>query len=190
MNVCKFLRKAIHYGGPRAATVLTVLVLSMPLFAQNQKFSSSFNDAKLQTVLSTIQNKAKVKFVFNTSSLNNKQRVTATANNEEVGKFLNRILPKFQLEVVWSHGVGVIRKKNTQQTMRITGVIRDGYGEPLTGASVMVMGTQGGATSDQNGSFWFTPVAKIYFRLVISVTKRLKYPSITEIKSISRCASR
>ena len=36
---------------------------------------------------------------------------------------------------------------------RITGIVKDAFGEPITGASIIEKGTQNGITSDLDGSF-------------------------------------
>lgn len=152
MNVNKFFKTVC--GHPhRTVLFLIGLFMSAALYAQTQRFTGTFKDTKLQTVLSTIQNKSKVKFVYNASIITSRQRITATAKEEAVDNFLNRILQPYQLEVVWSNGVGVIRKIGKQSNIRITGIVRDGYGEPLVGASVLIVGGQFGVTTDQNGKY-------------------------------------
>ena len=137
----------------RWAIALFCLLFPVAVLAQSQKFTGTFKEAKLQTVLSAIQSKTKVKFIYNTGTLNNKQRITATANNEEVNTFLSRVLKPLRLEVVWSQGVGVIRRTDRQQAIRIVGTVRDAYGETLTGASIIVAGSASGTTSNANGKF-------------------------------------
>lgn len=127
--------------------------MSMASFAQNQQFSGSFKDAKLQSVLTSIQNKSKVRFIYNSQLLSKTNRVTATASNETVSSFLNRILKPNGLEVVWSNGVGVIKRSSKNEPLRVSGIVKDGYGEPLVGASVVLVGTKNGAITDANGKF-------------------------------------
>ena len=152
MNVKPIPRPEGH-ARHRWAIALFCLLFPVAVLAQSQKFTGTFKEAKLQTVLSAIQSKTKVKFIYNTGTLNNKQRITATANNEEVNTFLSRVLKPLRLEVVWSQGVGVIRRTDRQQAIRIVGTVRDAYGETLTGASIIVAGSASGTTSDANGKF-------------------------------------
>ena len=125
MNVKPIPRPEGH-ARHRWAIALFCLLFPVAVLAQSQKFTGTFKEAKLQTVLSAIQSKTKVKFIYNTGTLNNKQRITATANNEEVNTFLSRVLKPLRLEVVWSQGVGVIRRTDRQQAIGIVGTVRDG----------------------------------------------------------------
>ncbi|MEZ0542511.1 carboxypeptidase-like regulatory domain-containing protein [Fibrella arboris] len=55
------------------------------------------------------------------------------------------------------------------QTRRLTGIIRDGQGHPLPGASVVVKGQLSGATADGDGRFSLTVPQKGTLQLAISM---------------------
>ena len=73
MNVNRFF-KTICGHPHRIVLFLTGLFMTTALYAQTQRFTGTFKGTKLQTVLSTIQNKTKVKFVYNTSIITSRQR--------------------------------------------------------------------------------------------------------------------
>lgn len=137
----------------RVSMVLLMMLVAMTSYAQHQRYSGSFKDAKLQTIISTVQAKTNVKFLYNSQTLAGKQKVTATAKDEPLDHFLNRILRQQGLEVIWSNGVGVIKRVAKNQNIRVSGIVKDGYGEVLPGATVKIIGGKNGTTSDQNGKF-------------------------------------
>ena len=85
------------------------MLLPLLAIAQQQRFSETFTNEKLENVLQTIKKKTGVKFVYNSSVVKNADRVSATSANETVKGFLDRVLPKLQLEASWQDEVCVIR---------------------------------------------------------------------------------
>ena len=134
-------------------TFLLCLLLPMAAVAQTQRFTGSFKNARLKSVLMAVHDKANVKFIYNSSTIEGNQRVTVTAKNEPVAHLMDRILKPLNLEIVWHNGIGGVRRNTNAAAMRVAGTVTDSYGEVLPGASVVILGTSQGTTTDVNGKF-------------------------------------
>ena len=74
----------------RKLCFLLLMLLPILAMAQQQRFSETFTNEKLENVLQTIKKKTGVKFVYNSPVVKNASRVTATSNDETVKAFLDR----------------------------------------------------------------------------------------------------
>ena len=135
---------------------LLLMLLPLMAMAQQQHFSGSFSNEKLENVLQTIKKKTGVKFVYNSAVVKNAGHVTATADNETVKGFLDRILPKLQLVSTWQDDVCVIRSSQKGKLIHVYGVVTDYNNDPLPGVSVRGRDSKIHTVTDENGKYNIT----------------------------------
>lgn len=135
---------------------LMLLLLPLSVTAQQQRFSDTFQNEKLGYVIETIKKKTGVKFMFNSAVIRNASRVTATAKNESVQSFLNRILANMQLEAAWQDGVCVIKARKEGRMLHVYGKVTDFNDEPLPGVTIRLRNSNVSAVSDVNGDYHIT----------------------------------
>ncbi|MCK9305221.1 MAG: TonB-dependent receptor plug domain-containing protein, partial [Bacteroidales bacterium] len=138
-------------------TLSLICCFALPSMAQNQRYSGTFKDVNIKTVLESIQKKTGVKFVYNKALLKSTDLISATAENETVDNFLRVILRPLGLDFVWQDGVVVIRRKNADsKKFNISGQVTDSGNEPLPGVNITVIGTAIGTTTDLQGKYSLT----------------------------------
>ena len=132
------------------------MLLPLLAIAQQQRFSETFTNEKLESVLQTIKKKTGVKFVYNTAVVKNAERISAKAENETVKGFLDRILPKLKLEGSWQNDVCVIRSPQKGKLIHVYGVVTDYNNDPLPGVSIRGRDSNIHAVTDANGNYHIT----------------------------------
>ena len=132
------------------------MLLPLLAIAQQQRFSETFTNEKLESVLQTIKKKTGVKFVYNTAVVKNAERISAKAENETVKGFLDRILPKLKLEGSWQNDVCVIRSPQKGKLIHVHGVVTDYNNDPLPGVSIRGRDSNIHAVTDANGNYHIT----------------------------------
>ena len=132
------------------------MLLPLLAIAQQQRFSETFTNEKLESVLQTIKKKTGVKFVYNTAVVKNAERISAKAENETVKGFLDRILPKLKLEGSWQNDVCVIRSPQKGKLIHVYGVVTDYNNDPLPGVSIRGRDSNIHAVTDADGNYHIT----------------------------------
>ncbi len=140
----------------RKLCFLLLMLLPILAMAQQQRFSETFTNEKLENVLQTIKKKTGVKFVYNSPVVKNASRVTATSNDETVKAFLDRILPKLKLEASWQDDVCVIRSPQKGKLIHVYGVVTDFNNDPLPGVSVRGRDSKIHTITDAEGKYNIT----------------------------------
>ncbi|MBP3229167.1 MAG: SusC/RagA family TonB-linked outer membrane protein, partial [Prevotella sp.] len=140
----------------RKLCLLLLMLLPLLAIAQQQRFSETFTNEKLESVLQTIKKKTGVKFVYNTAVVKNAERISAKAENETVKGFLDRILPKLKLEGSWQNDVYVIRSPQKGKLIHVYGVVTDYNNDPLPGVSIRGRDSNIHAVTDADGNYHIT----------------------------------
>lgn len=154
---------------------LAVLTLILTSFLANaaqgvleKDVSLHFENVSLENVLSQIERKADVKFVYSTNVLNISEKVNYKASNVRLEEALNQILTKsgvsfrthgkkiiisskkLSIDAIQSHGV---LKQNYGAVLPIKGKVTDSNGSGLPGVSVSIKNSPKGTITDINGNF-------------------------------------
>ncbi|HEY8918241.1 MAG TPA: hypothetical protein VIM87_17475, partial [Chitinophaga sp.] len=136
----------------------------------SKKISLQADDMSLKLVLNQIRSKAAVKFVYSSSQIALDRKVTAKANEEELGKVLNRLLGKDIDYVVSNEGFIILKDNHDGASVKpfaandmaalrpvadtiIKGKILGETGEPFPGATIVEKGSSNGVASGVDGSF-------------------------------------
>ena len=142
----------------RAACFLALALLFFPAEAgvTQPRMTARFENRTLEEVLQEIKRQASVYFMYNTRRVNGKSLVTAElkdAGLEEAMEIVLRDLPyTYRREKEY---VLLLPRESEQVTNPriVTGVVLDGEGKPLGGATIRVKGTTGGAITSADGRF-------------------------------------
>lgn len=156
------------------------LVLSLGLFfvafyvnaAQSileKDVTLNFENTSLENVLSQIERKADVKFIYSSNVLNINERVSYKASNVKLAEALNQILTKSgvsyrthgkkiiittkRLSVSSIESVSAIKQKSYAMLETVKGKVSDASGNGLPGVSVSIKGSTKGTLTDGNGNY-------------------------------------
>lgn len=129
-----------------------------------QTVTKTFRNVPLKTVLKEVERQTKLSFVYRSSDLNVKRRVTANFKETPLTKVLATVLGN-EADYEVKGGIVTIRKtakpRNPQQKSStvgdkkhlVTGHVSDSSGEPLIGVAVRSAGTSAGTVTDIDGNF-------------------------------------
>jgi TonB-linked SusC/RagA family outer membrane protein len=137
----------------------------------DRKVSVQLSGQSLGNVLTSLEKSAKVKFSYNSRTVDLSRPVTIKATNEPLSDVLSRILTPMKINFLQVSNRIVLRNETTGSLNEInkvsslsipvrlpldfmvTGKVTDENGEGLPGVSIAVKGTQRGTTSTQDGSY-------------------------------------
>lgn len=129
---------------------ITCLNVSASVFSQ-QKISLDVTKIKLSKVLKIIEESSNYHFVYSSANVPVNKYVTLSVKNTLVTDVLAAILSNTNLKYsISNEGLIVISRR---KDIKITGIVKDGAGEPLAGATVRVKGSGVGSSTDINGRF-------------------------------------
>lgn len=134
----------------------------------NKEISLKVESLEVKKVLQMIEKQADVKFVYSTSSIQNSQNTSLKEVKGTLNKVLDQLLTPLNVsyEVVGNSRI-LLRKKplaptGNEQTLQnqgitaernITGKVLDEKGAGLPGVNILLVGTQQGTSTDENGDF-------------------------------------
>lgn len=134
----------------------------------NKEISLKVESLEVKKVLQMIEKQADVKFVYSTSSIQNSQSTNLKEVKGSLNKVLDQLLTPLNVsyEVVGNARI-LLRKKplaptGNVQTLEnqgitaernITGKVLDEKGAGLPGVNILLVGTQQGTSTDENGDF-------------------------------------
>jgi TonB-linked SusC/RagA family outer membrane protein len=158
-----------------AVIMISGVAFATPDYAQgilNKRLSINLKNVTLEEALNNIKNKVEVKFVYSSSIIPLKSKVSVNASQEKLSDVLNKILVKLDIDYsVNEHSGYIILKKNyglvsdkpvkdssnwiaNIQDHIVTGKVTvKADGTTLPGVSIMVKGTKVGTVTDIDGNF-------------------------------------
>lgn len=123
----------------------------------NQKESISINEElSLKELFKVIENQTDYSFFYNSNLKELSNRVTINLSNATVNVILEQAFKNLNIEYTINDNDILVRQKeaNTQQqTKTIGGIVYDDLGFTLPGVTILVVGTNKGATTDFDGVF-------------------------------------
>ncbi len=134
----------------------------------NKEISLKVESLEIRQVLRQIEKQADVKFVYSSGSIQGRSTVAAKQLQGSLNRVLDQLLTPLNVsyEVVGNSRI-LLRKKNDPQSAApfnartagiiadrtITGKVVDEKGDGLPGVNILIVGSQQGTTSDQNGQY-------------------------------------
>lgn len=137
----------------KALTFGIGLMLAGSISVNAQKVSFNGEQVSLKQAFQKIESVSKFKIAYNTTHLDVNRIVTLNHKNEDVLKILDSILVGTGCTYTVNEGYIVITPVKKSTIKKIEGVVKDGKGEPIIGATVMVKGTTSGTITDFDGKF-------------------------------------
>jgi TonB-dependent starch-binding outer membrane protein SusC len=140
----------------------------------NKKVSITTHNTELKDVLEKLQTIADVKFAFSPSIINVKRKLSVSLKDKTIGDFLNQFVQPLGIgykavgnlvilydakdkkeidEISTSDNIVATDKRPDRE---VSGVVINEKNEPVSGASVMIQGTNIGTVTDANGKFSLT----------------------------------
>ncbi|MBX3241463.1 MAG: TonB-dependent receptor [Chitinophagaceae bacterium] len=128
--------------------------------AYAQGVNISLKKAPLVKIFEQIQKQTKYQFLYPDELLASKQKVSVNVSGASVKEVLDKYLLPEMLEYVIDDNIIIIRKKllvpdhpAKVADIDISGKVVNDRGEPVSGASIIVKGTNTGTSSDASGNF-------------------------------------
>ncbi|MEP6736038.1 MAG: TonB-dependent receptor [Chryseolinea sp.] len=141
-----------------------------------QELSVSFENIPLKEALKLLTEKANVKFVYSSSRIQSKKKVSLDARREKLSVILSRLFEntgiKFGLSergfillskdsTAYQQGdFDVISKESESDLIKnqfmLGGIVTDENGEPIPGVNILVKGTTIGTVTDSEGNYQLT----------------------------------
>lgn len=194
----KELRQALFKCIIRMKIILFIILISlMHVQAKSfaQKVNLSMEKVTLRDVLDEIQKQTGYDFLYNSALMNKKQKITLQAKNRDFKDVLTEVLQPYNFIFEVDQNIVLIRQRKISlneapivttddQQRKLTGIVGDTEGRPLSGVTVAVKGTSSGTVSDSDGRFSIA-VEKggiVVFSLLGYTTKELPVPSFGELK--------
>jgi TonB-linked SusC/RagA family outer membrane protein len=141
----------------RCAVVLLLAVclqVSAKGFSQD-RVSLNLNDVEIRKILSAIEKKTNFRFLYNQQLVAELPKTAIVANDESVTDILDRVFENTDVSYqLLANKLIVLKEKNEVVTIApIKGRVLSASGEPITGVSVTVKGSNSGTSTDVNGEF-------------------------------------
>lgn len=146
---------------------LTLFQVHANTYSQNVKVTLDCKKMKLEDVLTEIEQKTGFKFLYENNVFKKHKTVSISSNKEMLSKVLKKLFKKESIDFKVAEKQIILFPKNKSslfiETLKnsvsklfqeyITGKITNAYGEPLIGATVILKGTDIGASTDFDGNF-------------------------------------
>ena len=130
--------------------------LHAKVLSQEAKVTLDMKNVALTTVLEELGKQSKCDFFYNYALMQSKGMVNVKAENLELGKVLEELLPKLGLTFTFDQNVIVIREKVSDEKskfVRVKGYVYDIHKQGMPGVTVKVAGLPIGTSTHSKG--WF-----------------------------------
>lgn len=145
----------------KITTVLLLIVIlqlgATTLHSQNAKVSISQNKLLLKEFIHKIEKQTDYLFLYSEKEINLQEQIQVNAKNKPVSKVLEEVFGNSLIKYNFNEGYISLRKvekeSSNQEKRKISGIVKDAAGIPITGANVVVKGTTIGNVTDIDGHF-------------------------------------
>lgn len=139
-------------------------------YAQSVQFSFSLSNSTVKEVLEQIENESEFVFVYYENTFDPSKKVSINANGKEVDEILDEVFAGQGVSYEINDRQVILKKEEAtstsskavhqQETKKIQGLVKDIFGEPIIGASVVIKGTTNGTITGLDGEFSLNNVEK------------------------------
>lgn len=127
-------------------------------YAQKATVNLEMRNQTVKEVLDEIEEQSDFSFFFNIKHVDLDRKVSVVAKKSDIFKVLETVFAGTDVrysvvdkKIILSTEKPEIQQRN--QDKKVTGIVKDQYGEPIIGANVSVKGTTMGAITDIDGNF-------------------------------------
>lgn len=128
-----------------------VALAALPI--QEAKFTMKQNSVSLNQVFQEIEKQTGYSFLIRNNDVNTNEKVSINVSGKSVQEVLEILFAGKNVRYkVEGERISVYKAQQNKQNI-ISGVVLDGYKEPIIGASVVVLNTANGSITDIDGNF-------------------------------------
>lgn len=120
---------------------------------QKTKVTLDLKDVTLNEVIAEMKKQTDYEFFYNSELAKSKGKISVKAENKDVKKVLDEILPQLGLEYTIQGNLITIREKKAVSQFKVSGKVTDEKGNPFPGVTVIIHGTTQGMATDTEGRF-------------------------------------
>lgn len=132
-------------------TVSLLQLSAIGSYAQNTKISLKLNNATLKETIQSIEKQTEFVFFYSNEEIDMNKKININKQNADIKEVLNEVLNNYSYRI--ENRKILLTPKTSQQSSKITGVVKDAKGETVIGANVSVKGTTNGTVTDIDGNF-------------------------------------
>jgi len=146
---------------------LTILMLVVSLaqiaastYAQTASLSISVKNETLESVFRQIEKQSEFLFFYNVDEIDKNEKISINQTNSNIETILNAISTNTGItysikdrHIVLTKNSSTKTTTPSQQSRKITGIVKDDFGDPIIGANVIEKGTTNGTITDLDGNF-------------------------------------
>ncbi|ULQ55448.1 SusC/RagA family TonB-linked outer membrane protein [Flavihumibacter rivuli] len=138
--------------------LLFVVCLDLHANLHAQEIRLRFNQAKLETVLRSVEQQSQYRFIYSSEAMAKTNPVTIDLVTSDIHQVLKICLTNQPLSFTLEESIIILKyleKPTTvpQQSPPFQGLLLDEQGQPVVGATITVKGTDRSAMSDEKGQF-------------------------------------
>ena len=136
-------------------TLLFTLLAAAGVRAQNPPVSINAKAITINELFIRIEKQGVYTFAYNNADIDLKRIVTVHAKERPIESIVRECLPEVNVQVS-NNKVILTGRRSDQSSMpmhKLTGTVTDENGAPVTGATVIVVGTQRGTTTSATGAY-------------------------------------
>lgn len=137
----------------------------------DKEVTINIEQKEIKKVLHLIKDQTGIQFIYSSKAIPLNSKVSLEADHEKLGRVLNQLLKPFSIQFAISDGQivlysgalepketsltgnGKINLIQTEKDRELKGKVYNSKGEPVSGASVMIKGSNLGTITDASGSF-------------------------------------
>lgn len=137
------------------------LFLLLIFFSSNKSYAQvkitlKVNSISIEEFFSEVQNQSPYIFFYKDEILKNNLRVSTNLVDASISEILNQAFFNTDLKYTINEEQVSVFKKNTKNLIsnfRVDGIVKDNYGNPLPGVSILEKGTTIGVSTDFDGKY-------------------------------------
>lgn len=131
-------------------------------FTKTNQIKLNLQQVTLKQLFESIKSQSDFRFVYNNNIIDDQQKIDMVVNNASVESVLDEVLKGTSVDYqIINKQIILFKAEDTKapvpaqqdNTLTIRGTVTDGTGGPLPGASITVLGTTRGVTTDLDGTF-------------------------------------
>ncbi len=177
--------------------LVAVFSIQANTYSQKTKLSLDLENVSINDVISEIESKTEFRFIYKVIEVNTQRKVSVHVNKEYINRVLDILFNNSNIDYRVKDRQVILKKKTPQlqgnsdtykeQQIKVSGVINDENGIPISGVNIIIKGTNTGVASDFDGGYSLPVPSKnsiLQFSFVGYITQEITVGSQTEINVV------